>query len=934
MRRPDPQPKLGSIRTLTGNKLAAVPGKSILRRSDDSILGLPELNIERRGHTATELADGKILIVGGENKEGLVKRSESFDPDSESFVFSARLEMARGDHTATRVADGRVLVIGGRNRAPLESTEFFDPATASFEYGPSLNRARAGHSATVLGDGRVLIVGGDDQGTAEIFDPEKQTFSLLDERLNASRAFHSAVLLRNGKVLIAGGLAQDKTALRDGQLFDPRTLSFTLTRNSMRGARKRPTLRVLPDGKVQIIGGDAQRSMEMFNADEEYFTAHAHLLPGSNSIEEILRAQTRAGLFGEGAPEILRRSTSPLTAIGEMLDRSDYSLTDLPGTGRAVIAGGTKSGETLKSVVILSSSTATVTTDKTDYAPGETIVISGSGWQAEETVTLTLHRDNAAVDTILESVVDADGNFQNSEYLVQESDRDLSFLLTAAGQSSGYTAQTSFTDAGPTSPAAQAIPYLQDFSTLPHTGIGSSNYPAGWQGWTLATASSTSFRTNSPVADETLIAGSSASTSVGGVHNYNGKVGFLGTGSSGTDPSVCLAINTTGAANIVVSFDIMTIRNPYNGSTNTRINQIDLQYRIGTIGSFLSVSGNANGVYENNTTTQTGSGVTTPQNSQIKTFPLPGACDNQSNVQLRWVQRDQPSQAGARPSFAVDNISICALPGAANAIAGEGAVCQGQSGVSYSTPAIAAAASYSWAYSGTGATVNGTTNSITIDFSGTATSGNLTVKGINPCGDGALSSNFAISVSPNANAGAVSGTSPMCVGAIAVYSSSGDAGGSWSSANPAVATVNPATGSVTAASAGTTDITYTVTAGCGAPKSSFKTLTVDPDANAGTVSGTSPLCVGATAVYSSNGDAGGSWSSTNPAVASVNSSTGFVTALTAGTTDITYTVTAGCNAPKSSFKTLTVDPDANAGTVSGTSPLCVGATAVYSSNGD
>src|SRR6185369_7519518 len=212
-----------------------------------------------------------------------------------------------------------------------------------------------------------------------------------------------------------------------------------------------------------------------------------------------------------------------------------------------------------------------------------------------------------------------------------------------------------------------------------------------------------------------------------------------------------------------------------NGSTNTRINQIDLQYRIGTIGSFLSVSGNANGVYENNTTTQTGSGVTTPQNSQIKTFPLPGACDNQSNVQLRWVQRDQPSQAGARPSFAVDNISICALPGAANAIAGEGAVCQGQSGVSYSTPAIAAAASYSWAYSGTGATVNGTTNSITIDFSGTATSGNLTVKGINPCGDGALSSNFAISVSPNANAGAVSGTSPMCVGAIAVYSSSGDA---------------------------------------------------------------------------------------------------------------------------------------------------------------
>jgi len=44
--------------------------------------------------------------------------------------------------------------------------------------------------------------------------------------------------------------------------------------------------------------------------------------------------------------------------------------------------------------------------------------------------------------------------------------------------------------------------------------------------------------------------------------------------------------------------------------------------------------------------------------------------------------------------------------------------------------------------------------------------------------------------------------------------------------------------------------------------------------------------------YSSNGDGGGAWSSTNTSVATVNTGTGVVTAVAAGTTDIVYTVIA------------------------------------------
>ncbi len=210
---------------------------------------------------------------------------------------------------------------------------------------------------------------------------------------------------------------------------------------------------------------------------------------------------------------------------------------------------------------------------------------------------------------------------------------------------------------GQTAPTPQTLPYSQDFSGLAHS---STTYPAGWQGWGLCSSggcSTSVFRTNAPIENRSLLANSSASTTTGGVHNYNGKIGILL--SLSVDPTICLAINTTGYYNVVISFDAMTIRNPYDGTTNTRINGFDLQYRVGDIsGSWTSVTGLPNGFYQNNTTTQTGSGVTTPQNLQSFSFQLPAACNNQSAVYLRWVTRDI-SGSGSRPSFAIDNISVC-----------------------------------------------------------------------------------------------------------------------------------------------------------------------------------------------------------------------------------------------------------------------------------
>ncbi|MDQ1167263.1 T9SS type A sorting domain-containing protein [Flavobacterium sp. SORGH_AS_0622] len=204
-----------------------------------------------------------------------------------------------------------------------------------------------------------------------------------------------------------------------------------------------------------------------------------------------------------------------------------------------------------------------------------------------------------------------------------------------------------------TMPAPQKLPHSQNFNTLLVTD---TSYPAGYQGWTAGTSNPTGesqFATSGSFgADRALVANSSASTSSGNFHNYNGKIGFLNTGS--LDLTIGFAFDATGQFSIPVQYDAMTIRNPYGDGTNNRINEMILQYRVGTTASFTSVTGT---LYSNNTTTQIGTGNTTPQNPKTINIILPAECDNQPVVQIRWISR-QLSGGGSRPSFAIDNIKV------------------------------------------------------------------------------------------------------------------------------------------------------------------------------------------------------------------------------------------------------------------------------------
>jgi len=145
------------------------------------------------------------------------------------------------------------------------------------------------------------------------------------------------------------------------------------------------------------------------------------------------------------------------------------------------------------------------------------------------------------------------------------------------------------------------------------------------------------------------------------------------------------------------------------------------------------------------------------------------------------------------------------------------------------------------------------------------------------------SASITIVVKPSP--GPISGPATLCAGASAVFTGSG--GGTWSSSNTGIATVGSVSGIVTAVSAGTATITYMNSNGC----YSVKTITVNPQP--GPISGPPYVCVGRSVTLNVT-PSGGTWSSSNPAVGSVNPITGVVTGVSAGTVTITYTLPGGC----------------------------------------
>jgi hypothetical protein len=180
-------------------------------------------------HTATLLADSRVLIAGGSNSDAKsLASAELYSLLDGKFTPTGSMVYSRREHRAIRLADGRVLITGGVDSSDriLSTAEIYDPASGKFSLttaafpGTNMMDQRYEHTATLLGDGQVLVAGGADSqsilATAELYNPSRGSFSCIgghfggpDGPCNRSvhdyRSYAAAVALVDGWVLVVGG---------------------------------------------------------------------------------------------------------------------------------------------------------------------------------------------------------------------------------------------------------------------------------------------------------------------------------------------------------------------------------------------------------------------------------------------------------------------------------------------------------------------------------------------------------------------------------------------------------------------------------------------------------------------------------------------------------------------------------------------------------
>lgn len=196
-----------------------------------------DLIASRFDHTATVLGDGRVLLAGGltlgEDAVHPTESAELYDPSAESFSRSSSMQSSRADHAAVALADGRVLVVGGdRGNRTTGAAEIFDFDRGAWSGAASLERARRGHAASLLGDGSVLVSGGESvqDGTrtsladAERYAVDDDSWTQAGE-MECPRSRHGQALLADGSVLAVGGDAafpgEPPIARSCAEVYDP-----------------------------------------------------------------------------------------------------------------------------------------------------------------------------------------------------------------------------------------------------------------------------------------------------------------------------------------------------------------------------------------------------------------------------------------------------------------------------------------------------------------------------------------------------------------------------------------------------------------------------------------------------------------------------------------------------------------------------------------
>jgi hypothetical protein len=312
--------------------------------SSNSFIALPDMSAVRVGHKATLLDSGKVLISGDD------PRIELFDPATNTFLQAGVLPWSAFASTAVELGDGQVLIAGGFKDSSYEAAAtavLYDPVAGSTKALPDMGVARTQHAGVLLADGRVLLIGGtgDLQDTvgfssAEIFDPMSGQFRTLGATAPIGVG-HTASLLPSGRVLFAGGTTVGADL---AQVWDSVGLGPT---GRMRSPRTGHSATVLDSGDILLAGGaswgESQASAETYAWGKGTFEAVGTMTqPRSNHAATRLVTGDilMTGGTVQKAVEVYSQSDRAFRGAGDLIvARSRHAAVLMP-SGKVLLAGG------------------------------------------------------------------------------------------------------------------------------------------------------------------------------------------------------------------------------------------------------------------------------------------------------------------------------------------------------------------------------------------------------------------------------------------------------------------------------------------------------------------------------------------------------------------------------------------------------------------
>jgi hypothetical protein len=422
------------------------------------------LSTARAGACAAMLPDGRALITGGNGDAGALNTAEIHDAAGRSAV-APPMGTARAGHVCGVLADGRVLVAGGRidGGAATNSAEAYDPATGSWTPVSAMLTARSGATASALADGRILIAGGESGGTSlasiEVFDPGFNVFRAARQTMSEPRSGHAAAALPDGRVLLAGG-GDGERSLDTVDVFDPVSMEvhpfgrLTVPRYEL-------TATALLDGRVYFAGGANGRtelaSTEIYDPADGRFSPAAPMTVARRGHAAVRIPDNNSVLLAGGAAEGGDELYVPWTNSYRRLTRSRQgrASASVISTSSGVVTLADGSSSKMQAQAVSALAVATVSTDKSDYAPGEQVTISGANWKPGEVTTLQVSRSPSPRNLQLSVTADSNGSFvyRPAELVMTAADLGQTYTMTASGNLGSSAQAIVFTDGNVSSAA-------------------------------------------------------------------------------------------------------------------------------------------------------------------------------------------------------------------------------------------------------------------------------------------------------------------------------------------------------------------------------------------------------------------------------------------------------------------------------------------------